>query len=178
MPNQSYLNSIPQIAKNAYIHDSAYLIGKVIVGENSSIWPLCVLRGDVAAITIGSNTNIQDGTIIHGTHAGPYTGKGKDTVIGDNVTIGHRATLHACNVENNAFIGMGATVLDKAIIRENAMLGANTLVIGSQDITGGYLWLGQPARQIRKLTNKEIDYLEYSAKHYAKLANSHTGKSP
>ncbi|MEE3002886.1 MAG: gamma carbonic anhydrase family protein [Pseudomonadota bacterium] len=173
MPLQKYKNYLPDCHKTAFIHESAYLIGNVEVGSYSSIWPHAVLRGDVAAITVGENTNIQDGTIIHGTHAGEYTGEGKGTSIGNNVTIGHRATLHACNIEDYAFVGINSVILDNATIRTGAMLGANSLVTSKQDITGGYLWIGQPAKKVRELTQKEKDYILYSASHYVKVAIKH-----
>lgn len=173
MTIESYLDKHPLISPTCFVHTTSCIIGNVDIGDNSSIWPYCVLRGDVGSITIGANTNIQDGTIIHVTHAGPYTGEGQNTTIGNNVTIGHRSVLHACTVEDNCFIGINSTILDKAIIRSGAMLGANTLVTGGQDITGGYLWLGQPAKAVRELTKKEQDYIKYSANHYVNISKKH-----
>ena len=170
---ESYANKHPLIDKSVYMHHTSCIIGDVTIGSNSSVWPYTVIRGDVEAITIGKNTNIQDGSIIHVTHAGPYTDQGQATTIGDDVTIGHRATLHACTVESATFIGINSTILDKAIIKTGAMLGANSLVTMGQEIEGGYLWLGQPARKIRALTQQELDYIIYSAKHYTKIANQY-----
>ena len=114
---ESYANKDPLIDKSVYMHHTSCIIGDVTIGSNSSVWPYAVIRGDVEAITIGKNTNIQDGSIIHVTHAGPYTEQGQATTIGDDVTIGHRATLHACTVESTTFIGINSTILDKAIIK-------------------------------------------------------------
>ena len=163
----------PQIAPSAYLHHTACVIGQVRIGEDSSIWPYCVLRGDVEAIDIGSGTNIQDGTIVHTTHAGPYTADGHATSVGNQVTIGHRCILHACTIEDLAFVGMNTTILDQAIIRSGAMIGANSLITSGQDIEGGYLWLGQPARKIRLLTSEEQAAIRYSAEHYSRVAQSY-----
>lgn len=173
MPIETYLGIKPKIAATAWIHKSATVIGKCDIGENVSVWPGSILRGDVNTITIGAMTNIQDRTIIHGTHKGPFTGEGKATVIGANVTIGHGVILHACDIEDYAFVGMGSTVLDGAIIRSNAMLGANSLVTSNQDLEGGFLYLGQPAKKIRPLTKSELDNIKYSSQHYMKLANDY-----
>ena len=159
----------PVIHPTAWVHPTACIIGQVTIGAHSSVWPYCVIRGDVGAITIGAGTNVQDGTIIHVTHAGPYTGEGANTVIGDNVTIGHRAILHACTIESNAFIGIASTILDQAMVRSYAMLGANTLVTGKQIITGKTLWFGQPATAKRSLTNDTLSYIDYSAQHYQRI---------
>jgi carbonic anhydrase/acetyltransferase-like protein (isoleucine patch superfamily) len=177
MVTEVYLDKKPKIDASCFIHESSYIIGDVKIAEKVSVWPYSVLRGDVAPITIGKATNIQDGTIIHGTHAGPYTGSGHGTIIGNNVTVGHRCILHACTIEDNSFIGMNTTILDRAVIETGAMLGANSLVTSEQIITSGYLWLGQPARKIRKLTTKEKEYIKYSAKHYINVAENHTRPS-
>jgi carbonic anhydrase/acetyltransferase-like protein (isoleucine patch superfamily) len=173
MPIEPYQTHHPQIASDTFVHHTACLIGQVTVANDSSIWPYCVLRGDVEAIYIGAHTNIQDGTIIHTTHAGPYTDSGRSTHVGDQVTVGHRCILHACTIEDRAFIGMNSTILDGAIIRSGAMIGANSLITSGQDIDGGYLWLGQPARKVRPLTQAEQDYIAYSAAHYCRVAQSY-----
>lgn len=173
MPLEPYQNIYPEIAGGAFVHSTACIIGQVTIATDSSIWPYCVLRGDVEAICVGAQTNIQDGTIIHTTHAGPFTEAGRATHVGDQVTVGHRCILHACTIEDRAFIGMNTTILDGAIIRSGAMIGANSLITSGQDITGGYLWLGQPARKNRPLTQAEQDYIVYSAEHYDRIAQSY-----
>lgn len=173
MPLESYQDMFPEIASGTFVHNTACIIGQVTIATNSSVWPYCVLRGDVHAIQIGANTNIQDGTIIHTTHAGPYTDIGRPTRVGNHVTIGHRCILHACTVEDKAFIGMNTTILDGAIIRSGAMIGANSLITNGQHIEGGFLWLGQPARKTRPLTPKEQEYIDYSAQHYSHVAQSY-----
>ncbi|MDZ4262775.1 MAG: gamma carbonic anhydrase family protein, partial [Pseudomonadota bacterium] len=149
-------------------------IGAVTIGADSSIWPTVVIRGDVHKITIGARTNIQDGSVIHVTADNEYNPGGHPTIIGNGVTIGHRAILHACTVEDFALIGMNATILDGAIIRAKALVGAGSVVSPGKVIEGGYLWLGTPAKKIRALTEKELAYLEYSAQHYIDLKNKYT----
>jgi carbonic anhydrase/acetyltransferase-like protein (isoleucine patch superfamily) len=173
MPIEIYLGTEPKIAATAWVHESATIIGKCDIGEHTSIWPGSILRGDVNTITIGENTNIQDGTIIHVTHKGPFTREGKAVVIGSNVTIGHGVILHACDIEDYAFVGIGSTVLDGAVIRSGAMIGACALVTGNQDLAGGFLYLGQPAIKVRALTEEEQENIKYSAAHYVQLANNY-----
>jgi len=173
MPLEPYQTMYPEIAGGTFVHSTACIIGQVTIATDSSIWPYCVLRGDVEAIDIGSGTNIQDGTIVHTTHAGPYTADGQATSVGNQVTIGHRCILHACTIEDLAFVGMNTTILDQAIIRSGAMIGANSLITCGQDIEGGYLWLGQPARKIRLLTSEEQASIRYSAEHYSRVAQSY-----
>ncbi|TNG01915.1 MAG: gamma carbonic anhydrase family protein [Gammaproteobacteria bacterium] len=143
------------------------------MGADSSIWPMSVARGDINSIRIGERTNIQDGSILHVTHDGPYKPGGSPLIIGNDVTVGHHVTLHACTVEDLCLIGMGSIILDDAVIRHGAMLGAGSLVNPGKEIEGGYLWLGRPARRVRELSDREKAYLEYSARHYVKLKDRH-----
>jgi carbonic anhydrase/acetyltransferase-like protein (isoleucine patch superfamily) len=170
---RNFENKVPQIADSAYVDQSALVIGDVTIAADSSIWPMSVVRGDINSISIGGGTNIQDGSILHVTHDGPYKPGGSALIIGNNVTIGHHATLHACTVEDLCLIGMGSIILDDAIIRQGAMLGAGSLVNPGKEIEGGYLWLGRPAKRVRELSEREKAYLEYSAEHYVKLKNRH-----
>lgn len=164
---------MPVIDSSAYIDEAATIIGKVSIGANSSVWPNAVIRGDVNEIQIGKNTNIQDGSILHCTHDGPYTPGGKPLIIGDNNTIGHLVMLHAATIRDYCLIGMNATLLDGCIIESQTFIGAGSLVPPGKHLESGYLWLGQPVKKIRKLTPDELDNLEYSAKHYAYLADSY-----
>lgn len=166
---REYNGKRPQVADSAYIDPSAVVIGDVHVGEDVSFWPLSVARGDVHTLRIGRGTNIQDLTVLHGTHDSQYLPGGRGLEIGEYVTVGHRCILHACCVEDNALIGMGSTIMDGATICSRTMLGANTLVPEGKHLEGGYLYLGSPVRQVRALTGHEIDFLEYSARHYVVL---------
>lgn len=181
----------PVIGAGTYVAPEAVVIGDVQLGEDSSVWPMCVLRGDVNSIRIGARTSIQDGTVIHVSHrhaARPEgangaslpraprlvpVGEGHATVIGNDVTVGHRVILHGCTVEDRCLIGMGSIVLDGAVIREGTLLGAGSLVSEGKELEGGYLWLGQPARRVRVLTDAEKHALTYSAQHYVRLKNDY-----
>ncbi|MEJ2059865.1 MAG: gamma carbonic anhydrase family protein [Gammaproteobacteria bacterium] len=163
----------PQIAATAFVDDTAVVCGDVTLGEDSSIWPLCVLRGDIHTIRIGACSNIQDGCVLHVSHDSEYVPGGHPLTVGNEVTIGHNVTLHGCTVEDRCLVGMGSIVLDGAVIRSGAMVGAGSLVAPGHELEGGYLWLGSPARRVRPLTDKEKDYLTYSAAHYVRLKNRH-----
>eukprot|EP00465_Bigelowiella_longifila_P000261 CAMPEP_0185281186 /NCGR_PEP_ID=MMETSP1359-20130426/66576_1 /TAXON_ID=552665 /ORGANISM="Bigelowiella longifila, Strain CCMP242" /LENGTH=184 /DNA_ID=CAMNT_0027876589 /DNA_START=338 /DNA_END=892 /DNA_ORIENTATION=- len=159
-----------EVMFDAFVAKGAILVQNVKVGERSSIWYNSVLRGDVASIEIGRNTNIQDGTVIHVASEQQGT-KGKlNTIIGDGVTVGHMALLHACKIEDNAFVGMKACVMDGAVVRSHGMLAAGALLTPGKIVGGGELWAGQPAKLMRKLTEKEIENIYNSAENYAILA--------
>jgi carbonic anhydrase/acetyltransferase-like protein (isoleucine patch superfamily) len=170
---RDFEKTTPVIHSSAYIDPTAMVIGNVEVGEDSSIWPMCVVRGDVNRIRIGERTNIQDGSVLHVTHDSDYKPGGAALIIGNDVTVGHQATLHACTVQDQCLIGMGSIVLDEAVIECGAMLGAGSLVNPGKHIEAGYLWLGRPARRVRELTEKEKAYLKYSASHYVRLQRRH-----
>lgn len=163
----------PRLGEKVYVDETALVVGNVHIGADSSIWPMAVLRGDVHSIHVGARTSIQDGTVCHVTHAGPYDPEGHDLYVGDNVTIGHKAILHGCRIESNCLIGMGTVVMDGALIKENVIVGANSLVPPGRVLESGYLWVGSPARKIRKLTEEETDFFRYSADNYVKLKNQY-----
>ncbi len=162
----------PQIPDSAWIHDAAVVIGDVRLGEAVSIWPTAVLRGDVHTIEVGGQTNIQDGAVVHVAHEGPYQ-KGHPAVIGEQVTVGHRAVVHACRIGDRVLVGMGAIVLDGAVVEDDVIIGANTLVPPGQRLESGHLYLGTPARAARAITDTEREQLPYSAEHYVRLMNRH-----
>jgi len=163
----------PEIADSAFIDDSAVVIGDVVVGADSSIWPLTAVRGDVESIRIGERSNIQDGSVLHVTHASEFAPSGFPLTIGNDVTVGHKVILHACTIGNHVLVGMGSTVLDGAVLEDEAMLGANSLVSPGKVLEGGYLWLGSPARKVRELRDQERAWLRYSSQHYVDLKNRH-----
>ncbi len=151
--------------------EAACIIGEVSLAHDVSIWPCAVLRGDVERIEVGERSNIQDGSIVHVTHDGPYTPGGQACLIGKGVTVGHGAVIHACTIGDACLVGMRATVLDGAIIARHCLLGAGALITPGTRTGEGELWLGSPARRIRALTRKEIEQIEYSADHYVRLKN-------
>ena len=172
MTIRSFETHAPDIHPSVYIDESAVVIGQVTIGEKSSVWPLTVIRGDIQSIHIGKCSNIQDGSVLHVTHGSEFsqTLEGYPLSIGDDVTIGHKAILHACTIKNRCLIGMGAIVLDGAVINSDIIVGAGSTVSPGKELESGYLWLGSPVKRIRELTEKELRFLKYSAKHYAKLA--------
>lgn len=177
MSVRSYQNVSPRIAAGVYIDAAAHVIGDVEIGEDASIWPCAVARGDVHYIKIGARTNIQDGAILHVTHDGDYTLGGFPLHIGADVTVGHGAVLHACSIMDACLIGMHATVLDGVLVKKHSMIGAGALVTPSKIVGEGELWLGNPARCVRKLTDQEIERLYYSARHYVKLKNRYLAEA-
>ena len=168
-----YKGTYPGIADTAYVDLSAVVIGRVKIGEDSSVWPCAVIRGDVHDIEIGARTNIQDGCVIHATHDGVYTPGGLSTFIGDDVTLGHNATIHACKIGNACLIGMNAVVLDGALVHDKVIVAAGAVVGPGKELESGFLWRGSPIRKARELSDKELEFLEYSAKHYIKLKNEY-----
>lgn len=159
----------PYIAMRAYVDPTAVVIGDVEVGENSSIWPKAILRGDVQAIRIGDRTNIQDGAIVHVTHASEYNAEGIPCRIGDDVTIAHNAVIHSCSIGDRSFIGIGAIVLDAVTIPDDVMIGAGSLVPPGKTLESGYLYVGTPVEKVRELTDEEKQFISYSAEQYVTL---------
>lgn len=159
----------PRLGRRVYVDAAATVIGDVQLGDDVSIWPGAVLRGDVEGIHVGARSNIQDGAIIHVTHDGPYTAGGRACRVGNDVTIGHGAVVHACTVHDACLIGMHATILDGAEIGPHAMIGAGAVVTAGKVVGEGELWVGNPARCVRQLDAKAMAQLDYSAAHYVRL---------
>jgi carbonic anhydrase/acetyltransferase-like protein (isoleucine patch superfamily) len=156
-----------------YLDPAATVIGDVELGDDVSVWPGAVLRGDVERIRVGARTNVQDGAVLHVTHDGPYTPGGQPCVVGSDVTIGHGAVIHACTIEDCCLIGMHATVLDGAVVKRHALVGAGALVAPGKLVGERELWIGNPARCVRRLGDAEIEALRYSARHYVELKNGY-----
>ncbi|GGZ67763.1 gamma carbonic anhydrase family protein [Lysobacter xinjiangensis] len=176
MAIRPYLEHFPVLGARAYVDEAATVIGDVVLGDDTSVWPGTVIRGDVNFIRIGARTNVQDGTVIHVSHDGPHAKLGGfATRIGDDVTIGHKAVIHACVIEDAVLIGMGAIVLDGAVVRKHGFVGAGTVVPPGKVVGEGELWLGNPGRKVRMLRDAEIEGLYYSAQHYVRLKDSYLG---
>ncbi len=159
----------PRIDASAWVDESAQVIGDVVLDADVSVWPLAVVRGDINSIRIGARSNIQDGCVLHVTHASPYSDGGSPLVVGTDLTLGHKAVLHACTVGNFCLIGISAIVLDKAVIGDYVIVGAGSLVPGGKVLESGHLYVGAPVKKIRPLTEDERRMLEYSSGHYARL---------
>lgn len=173
MSVRPFKDKVPQIAPGVYVDAAAVVIGDVIIGADSSVWPMAVLRGDVNTIRVGARTSIQDGSVLHVTHDHADVPGGHPCVVGDDVTVGHKVVLHGCTIGDRCLVGMGAIVLDGARLEPEVLLGAGSLVPPGKVLEGGYLWLGAPVRRIRPLTGAEREKLRYSAAHYVRLKNAY-----
>ncbi|VAW45763.1 Protein YrdA [hydrothermal vent metagenome] len=166
----------PSIADSAYIDPTAVIIGQVEIGNDASVWPMAVIRGDVHQITIGAMSNIQDGSILHVTHRSSHNPDGGPLNIGQGVTVGHGALLHACRIGDHCLVGMGSTILDEAQMEHHSMLGAGSVLPSGKIIKTGELWVGNPAKKVKHLSQSQVDSLEYSAQHYVKLKQQYLNK--
>ena len=169
-----YNGILPAIHKSSFIASNAVISGNVTIGEGSGIWYFCVIRGDVSSVSIGSNTNIQDGTTIHVTRANHVANKtgseGGKTTVGSNVTVGHNCIIHACTISDNCFVGMGSIVMDLSVMEPYSMLAAGSVLTPGKLVKTGELWGGVPAKKLRDLTKQESDYIQVSADNYNALA--------
>lgn len=172
---RSFLDKYPVVGDRVYIDPKSLIIGDVVLGDDVSVWPMAVIRGDVNFIRIGKACSIQDGAVLHVTHDGPYTSGGKPLILGQGITIGHQAVLHGCTIDDFCLIGMGAVILDEVYIEHHVLVAAGSVVPPGKRLKSGHLYLGNPARALRPLTSKEIEQLEYSASHYIKLKNTYIG---
>jgi len=166
----------PSIGKRVFVDTQATVIGDVCLGDDVSIWPQSVIRGDINPITIGKRTNIQDGSIVHVTHKSQYS-DGCECHIGSDVTIGHGCIIHACTIEDMALVGMGSVILDGTTISKKVIIGAKSLVPSGKTLESGYLYMGSPCKKIRPLKDSELEFLKYSATHYVNTKNDFLGQS-
>ncbi|WP_040577160.1 gamma carbonic anhydrase family protein [Methylophaga lonarensis] len=163
----------PKLGKKVWIDDSAVVIGDVEIGDDSSVWPLVSIRGDMHQIRIGKRTSIQDNSCLHITHASEFKPEGHPLFIGDDVTIGHMVMLHGCTIGNQVLVGMSSTILDGAVIEDQVVIGAGSLVPPGKRLESGYLYYGSPVKQIRPLTAAELDYFLYACQNYVKLKDEY-----
>jgi carbonic anhydrase/acetyltransferase-like protein (isoleucine patch superfamily) len=174
MDIRDYQGSTPDLGARVYIDPRATVIGAVTLGDDASLWPGVVARGDVNFIRIGARTNVQDGSVLHVTHDGPYGPKGGlPLLIGADVTVGHLCLLHACTVGDRVLVGMGSIVMDGAVIEDDVLLGAGALVSPGKRLERGHLYRGRPAERVRALTAEELEMLRYSAAHYVRLKDKY-----
>ena len=173
MSIRTFQGHTPVLGERVFVDPSAVLIGDIEIGEDSSVWPLTVIRGDMHRIRIGARTSIQDGSVLHITHAGPFNPDGFPLTIGDEVTVGHKVTLHGCTLGNRILVGMGSIVMGGAVVEDEVIIGAGSLVPPGKTLQSGYLYVGSPAKQARPLTEKERSFFSYTAGNYVKLKNQH-----
>ncbi len=168
---ERYLDFSPVIHPDAWVHPTAYIGGEVELAAGVSVWPTAVLRGDQGAIRVGADTNIQDGTVCHA------TGGQSESIVGARVTIGHRAVIHGCIIEDDCLIGMGSVVMDNAVIGTGSVVGAGAVVLANTKIPPGSLVLGSPARALRPVKPSHTEWIEHSWKTYARLREEHRSRS-
>jgi carbonic anhydrase/acetyltransferase-like protein (isoleucine patch superfamily) len=174
---RAYKGSSPTVGDYVYLDPFSSIIGAVDLADDVSIWPMCVLRGDVNYIKVGKRTNIQDGSVLHVARKGEASAEGYPLIIGEDVTVGHKAMLHACQIGDRVLIGMGAIVLDNARIDNDVILAAGALVPPNKHLASGYLYVGSPVKQARKLSEEELSFLKRSASHYVNLKNEYLAQN-
>ena len=177
MPLSNYLNTSPILGDRTYLHPSCQVIGDVKIGDDSSVWCNTVLRGDVNRIVIGRGTNVQDLTMGHVSHKTADKPEGSPLIIGDHVTVGHSVILHGCRIGNECLIGMGSIIMDDVVVPDRVMVGAGSLISPGKTLESGTLYMGRPAKAVRKLTDEEIAYFMYSAEHYRRLKDNYLNTS-
>ena len=156
----------PKIHPSAFVHETAEIIGRVTIEKDASVWPYCVLRGDVDEIVIGEGANIQDCSVIH-------CNVGDPTIVGKRVSVGHSVILHGCTVKDDCIVGMGSIVLDKAVIEEFCVVGAGAVVSPRTTIPRNSMVLGIPGKVARALKPEEVEHIKWNAREYYKLSDSH-----
>ena len=170
---RGFAGKAPQLGERVFVDPSAVVLGDVQLGDDCSVWPAAVIRGDMHRIRIGARTSVQDGSVLHITHAGPFNPDGYPLTIGDDVTIGHKVLLHGCTVGNRILIGMGSIVMDGAVIEDEVILGAGSLVPANKTLRSGYLYMGSPAKEVRPLSDKERAFFPYTAANYVRLKDQY-----
>ena len=163
----------PNVANRVLIDPSAVVLGDVSLADDVSVWPQATIRGDMHSISIGERTSVQDSSVLHITHAGPFNPDGFPLQIGADVTIGHGAMLHGCTVGDRVLVGMGAIIMDGAVVESDVVVAAGALVTPGKQFRSGYLYAGTPAREVRGLSQKELDFFVYVAGNYVKLKDQH-----
>ena len=170
MSMRQFQGHLPKTGKRVYLDSTAVIVGRVTLADDVSVWPHVAARGDVNFIEIGARTNIQDNSVLHVTHDGPYTpDNGIPLIIGEDVTVGHRCILHACTIDNRVLVGMGAILMDGVTVEDDVLIGAGTLVPPGKRLERGWLYRGNPMEKARPLKPEELDMLKYSAAHYVRL---------
>ena len=168
-----FLDAYPQTDAAVFIDPSCVIIGDVVLGADSSVWPMAVIRGDVNYIRVGERSNVQDLAMLHVSHKNEAKPEGSPLVIGEDVTIGHKVMLHGCRIGNRVLVGMDSTIMDDVVIEDDVMIGACSLVPPRKRLQSGYLYVGVPVKQVRPLTEEEKAFLVYSAQHYMRVAANH-----
>lgn len=172
---RTFRGHTPELGQKVWVDPSAVLIGAIQIGDDSSIWPNTVIRGDMHHIRIGQRCSIQDGSVLHITHIGPFSPDGFPLSIGDDVTVGHKVILHGCTLGSRILVGMGSVIMDGAVIADEIIIGAGSLVPPGKVLESGYLYVGSPVKAIRALTDEEKAYFSYTAAVYVSLKDEYLG---
>ncbi|HEX4870066.1 MAG TPA: gamma carbonic anhydrase family protein [Moraxellaceae bacterium] len=167
----------PQIHESVWVDPTAVIIGDVTIGQDSSVWPYAIVRGDMHRIRIGERVSVQDGSVLHITHASRFHPEGFPLTIGNDVTIGHQATLHGCTIHDRVLIGMKAMVMDGAVVESEVILGAGAVVPPGKVLASGHVYMGSPAKAVRPITDSERSYFTYTAGNYARLKDSYRAEA-
>ncbi len=175
---RSFKGMRPFLGNHVYVDPMSVLVGDIYLDDDVSIWPVVAARGDVNSIKIGARSNIQDGTVLHVTHKSESNPHGFPLIIGEDVTVGHKAMLHGCTIGNRVLVGMGTLILDNATVEDDVMIGAGSLVPPGKVLESGYLYVGSPVKQARPLTDQERAFLTYSAANYVRLKNDYIAELP
>ena len=174
---RTFKGQTPHLGADVFVDPSAIVVGDVSLGDDCSVWPNTVIRGDMHTIKIGKRCSIQDGSVLHITHASDYNPDGFALTLGDEVTVGHMAMLHGCTIGSRVLIGMQAMVMDGVIIEDDVVLGAGSLVPPGKVLKSGHLYVGRPAKMVRVLSEKELSYFSYTAGNYVTLKNEHLAEN-
>lgn len=174
---RSFKGMAPKLGKDVFVDESAVVIGDVALGDDVSVWPNTVIRGDMHTIKVGNRCSLQDGSVLHITHASDYNPGGYPLTLGDDVTVGHMAMLHGCTIGNEVLIGMQAMIMDGAIVEDKVVIGAGSLVPPGKTLKSGFLYVGRPAKAARALNEKELSYFKYTAANYVKLKNDYLSEA-
>lgn len=172
-PLRPFNGKMPTLGARVYIDPAAVVIGDVELGDDVSVWPCAVIRGDMHSIRVGARTSVQDNVTLHITHAGHFVKDGWPLIIGEDVTIGHGVCLHGCTLGNRILVGIGSTVLDGAVIQDDVIIGAGSLVPPGKVLESGFVYTGSPVKQQRPLKEKEYGFFTYQSRVYADLKNTY-----
>ncbi|MBU2098266.1 MAG: gamma carbonic anhydrase family protein [Gammaproteobacteria bacterium] len=177
MAIETFEDFAPRLAEGVFVHQSAVVIGNVCIGKDSSVWPLSVIRGDIHQIQIGERSSIQDGSVLHVTHDGPFNPGGFGCTIGNDVTVGHKVMLHGCTINDRVLIGMGSIIMDGVVVESDVIVGGGSLVPPGKVLKSGYLYVGSPVKQLRALDEQEKSFFLYTAGKYCELKNRYLATS-
>lgn len=174
---RSHKGNTPKFGERVYIDPACTVIGDVELGDDCSVWPGTVIRGDMHRIRLGERCSVQDGSVLHITHSSDFNPNGWPLTIGNDVTIGHKAVLHGCTVGNRVLVGIGAIVMDGAVVEDEVIVGAGCMVPPGKKLESGYVYVGNPAKQLRPLSDKERQFFKYTAGNYVKLKDEYLAES-